>query len=89
MAAEGQRRVILPVDRGARQHQKVMQLLAAVQPAVASPELLDERFGNPPLTLDLVLVAANRRAKIRDGRDRSLAVLESRRGALGRDVLHS
>lgn len=37
MAAEGQRRVILPVDRGARQHQKVMQLLAAVQPVGSSP----------------------------------------------------
>ena len=37
MAAEGQRRVILPVDRGARQHQKVMQLLAAVQPVGSTP----------------------------------------------------
>jgi uncharacterized protein (DUF58 family) len=44
VAAEGQRRIVLPVDRGARQHQKVMQLLAAVQPDGATPlrDLLTE-----------------------------------------------
>lgn len=43
-AADGPRRVILPVDRGARQHQKVMQLLAAVQPDGTTPlrDLLTE-----------------------------------------------
>lgn len=33
----GTRRVVLPMDRGARQHQKLMQLLAAVQPDGAVP----------------------------------------------------
>jgi uncharacterized protein (DUF58 family) len=44
LAADGPRRVILPVDRGARQHQKVMQLLAAVQPEGTTPlrDLLTE-----------------------------------------------
>ena len=44
VAAEGQRRIVLPVDRGPRQHQKVMQLLAAVQPDGATPlcDLLTE-----------------------------------------------
>ncbi len=44
VAAEGQRRIVLPVDRGARQHQKVMQLLAAVQSDGATPfrDLLTE-----------------------------------------------
>lgn len=37
VATEGQRRIILPVDRGPRQHQKVMQLLAAVQPDGVTP----------------------------------------------------
>jgi uncharacterized protein (DUF58 family) len=37
VATEGQRRIILPVDRGPRQHQKVMQLLAAVQPDGLTP----------------------------------------------------
>src|SRR4051812_11970072 len=36
-AAEGPRRVIVPVDRGPRQHQKIMQLLAAVQPDGDAP----------------------------------------------------
>jgi uncharacterized protein (DUF58 family) len=44
VAADGPRRVVLPVDRGTRQHQKVMQLLAAVQPDGLAPlrELLLE-----------------------------------------------
>ncbi|MEA2621747.1 MAG: hypothetical protein QOH61_657 [Chloroflexota bacterium] len=44
LAADGPRRVILPVDRGPRQHQKVMQLLAAVQPDGVTPlrDLLTE-----------------------------------------------
>jgi uncharacterized protein (DUF58 family) len=44
IVAEGQRRIVLPVDRGPRQHQKVMQLLAAVQPDGATPlrDLLTE-----------------------------------------------
>lgn len=37
MTAAGQRHVVLPADRGARQHQKVMQLLAAVTPDGTTP----------------------------------------------------
>ena len=37
LEAIGLRRAVLPVDRGARQHQKVMQLLAAVEADGATP----------------------------------------------------
>ena len=44
LAAVGTRRAVLPVDRGGRQHQKVMQLMAAVQAdgSTALRELLVE-----------------------------------------------
>jgi uncharacterized protein (DUF58 family) len=44
LAAVGARRAVLPVDRGGRQHQKVMQLMAAVQADGTEPlrELLVE-----------------------------------------------
>jgi uncharacterized protein (DUF58 family) len=44
LAAVGARRAVLPVDRGGRQHQKVMQLMAAVQADGTMPlrELLVE-----------------------------------------------
>ena len=48
LAAVGARRAVLPVDRGARQHQKVMQLMAAVQADGTTPLARAARGGHLP-----------------------------------------